>query len=239
MRIAMFFAGAVVVGKGFSASAQVDPIDPFVGDISEGFESQCPCDPPFYACVPGGIFGGTADLCAQSAHLTGGWGFDCGLSPHGGGWLYGSTGSASTITFNGDLAGQFGGYFASNAPGQTTATLDFYGVDGFIDSDQVSVLPGCAWAWAGWEFGEGVEQIVITGDAFAGFIMLDDMEFTAAGGGKCAADCNGDGNLDVLDFVCFQGEWQGQTDAGDCDGNGSYDILDFVCYQGLFQDGCP
>jgi hypothetical protein len=55
----------------------------------------------------------------------------------------------------------------------------------------------------------------------------------------CAADCNGDGALNVLDFVCFQQEWQGQTPSGDCDGNGVYNVLDFVCFQGQFQAGCP
>jgi hypothetical protein len=55
----------------------------------------------------------------------------------------------------------------------------------------------------------------------------------------CAADCDGNGALNVLDFVCFQGQWQRQAPAGDCDGNGQYNILDFVCYQGAFQAGCP
>jgi hypothetical protein len=54
----------------------------------------------------------------------------------------------------------------------------------------------------------------------------------------CAADCNDDGSLNVLDFVCFQGEWQDQTPLGDCDGNGLYNILDFVCFQGLLVGGC-
>jgi hypothetical protein len=58
------------------------------------------------------------------------------------------------------------------------------------------------------------------------------------GGGVCAADCDGNGVLNVLDFVCFQNEWQGQTEKGDCDENGQYNILDFVCYQGAFQQGC-
>jgi hypothetical protein len=55
----------------------------------------------------------------------------------------------------------------------------------------------------------------------------------------CEADCDGNGLLNVLDFVCFQGEWQSQTEAGDCDGNGMYNILDFVCFQGAFVKGCP
>jgi len=54
----------------------------------------------------------------------------------------------------------------------------------------------------------------------------------------CAADCDGSGSLDVLDFVCFQQAWQVQAPAGDCDGNGVYDVLDFICFQLLFQQGC-
>ena len=57
--------------------------------------------------------------------------------------------------------------------------------------------------------------------------------------GGCPADCNEDGELNVLDFVCFQGEWQAQSDVGDCNGDGAYDILDFVCFQGQFVAGCP
>lgn len=66
---------------------------------------------------------------------------------------------------------------------------------------------------------------------------LDDVSLQPAGG--CVADCDGNGELNILDFVCFQGEWQNQTDAGDCDGNGQYNILDFVCYQEVFVAGCP
>jgi hypothetical protein len=58
-------------------------------------------------------------------------------------------------------------------------------------------------------------------------------------GGECAADCNGDGSLDILDFVCFQGQFVAGDPAADCNGDDSLDILDFVCFQGLFQQGCP
>ena len=53
--------------------------------------------------------------------------------------------------------------------------------------------------------------------------------------GDCPGDCNNDGVANILDFVCFQGEWQAQTQAGDCDANGQYNILDFVCFQGEWQ----
>ena len=65
---------------------------------------------------------------------------------------------------------------------------------------------------------------------------FDNVVMESAG---CAADCNGDGNLDVLDFVCFQQEWQGKTEFGDCNNDGMYNVLDFVCFQGVFQKGCP
>jgi hypothetical protein len=58
----------------------------------------------------------------------------------------------------------------------------------------------------------------------------------AAYAGDCPGDCNGDGVANILDFVCFQGEWQAQSDKGDCDVNGLYNILDFVCFQGEWQD---
>jgi uncharacterized membrane protein len=55
---------------------------------------------------------------------------------------------------------------------------------------------------------------------------------------SCPADCNADGALNILDFVCFQNEWNAQSEIGDCDANGVYNILDFVCFQGVFAAGC-
>lgn len=59
-----------------------------------------------------------------------------------------------------------------------------------------------------------------------------------AGRCDCPADVNGDGALDVLDFVAFQVAWQAQDPAADCDASGDFDVLDFVCFQGLFIEGC-
>ena len=56
--------------------------------------------------------------------------------------------------------------------------------------------------------------------------------------GGCPADVNGDGVLNILDFVAFQGLFQAMDPGADCDGNGMFNILDFVCYQTLFQAGC-
>ena len=65
---------------------------------------------------------------------------------------------------------------------------------------------------------------------------IDNVEY---GGGGCAADCNGDGALNILDFVCFQGLFTAGDPGADCNGDGALNILDFVCFQGLFQAGCP
>lgn len=54
----------------------------------------------------------------------------------------------------------------------------------------------------------------------------------------CDADVNGDGSLDVLDFVAFQQLFQAGDDAADCDANGTLDVLDFVCFSAVFQAGC-
>jgi hypothetical protein len=63
--------------------------------------------------------------------------------------------------------------------------------------------------------------------------------FDALAGGGCGADFNGDGSLNILDFVAFQNAFVAQNPTADCDGNGSLNILDFVCFQGLFKAGCP
>lgn len=55
---------------------------------------------------------------------------------------------------------------------------------------------------------------------------------------ECPADFNGDGTLNVLDFVSFQLAWQAMDERADCDGNGAFDLLDFVCFQGVFDAGC-
>jgi len=55
---------------------------------------------------------------------------------------------------------------------------------------------------------------------------------------NCIADCNDDGMVDILDFMCFQEEWQNQTPCGDCNGDGMFDILDWVCFQGEWMQGC-
>lgn len=52
------------------------------------------------------------------------------------------------------------------------------------------------------------------------------------------ADLNGDGVLDILDFLTFQIEWLMGDPVADCNEDGLLNVLDFVCFQNLFQAGC-
>jgi len=56
--------------------------------------------------------------------------------------------------------------------------------------------------------------------------------------GVCFADCNNDGVLNILDFVCFQAAFVANSPAADCDDSGALNVLDFTCYQAAFEAGC-
>jgi len=61
--------------------------------------------------------------------------------------------------------------------------------------------------------------------------------FTIVPGG-CPQDCNADGALNILDFVCFQQHFVAGDDAADCNADGVLNVLDFVCFQLKFVEGC-
>jgi len=55
----------------------------------------------------------------------------------------------------------------------------------------------------------------------------------------CLADCNEDGELNILDFTCFQGLFVAGDPEADCNDDGELNVLDFICFQGEFTAGCP
>jgi hypothetical protein len=57
-------------------------------------------------------------------------------------------------------------------------------------------------------------------------------------GDGCVADFNGDGTLNILDFVDFQSAFQAGDASADVNGDGKLNILDFVTFQQLFVAGC-
>lgn len=54
----------------------------------------------------------------------------------------------------------------------------------------------------------------------------------------CIADCDANGSLDILDFVCFQSLFLAGDPAADVNGDGQLNILDFVAFQEAFLAGC-
>lgn len=54
----------------------------------------------------------------------------------------------------------------------------------------------------------------------------------------CFADFNGDGTVDVTDWLAFLGAHAAGDPSADCDGNGTVDVLDVVCFAAAFEDGC-
>ncbi len=57
-------------------------------------------------------------------------------------------------------------------------------------------------------------------------------------GSACAPDCDGNGELNIDDFICFQTLYAIGDPKAECDGNGELNIDDFICFQTLYAIGC-
>ena len=55
---------------------------------------------------------------------------------------------------------------------------------------------------------------------------------------RCAGDMNGDGEVDIFDFLEFQNLFDAGDLAADCDEDGSLSLFDFLCFQNDFILGC-
>jgi hypothetical protein len=54
----------------------------------------------------------------------------------------------------------------------------------------------------------------------------------------CPSDLNGDGVLDLFDFLAFVNLFGAGDPAADCDGSGGLDLFDFLCFANAFNAGC-
>ncbi|OAB63265.1 hypothetical protein AY599_20820 [Leptolyngbya valderiana BDU 20041] len=54
----------------------------------------------------------------------------------------------------------------------------------------------------------------------------------------CRADCDGNGELNIFDFLCFQNLFASGDLAADFDGDGRLTIFDFLEFQNAFDIGC-
>jgi hypothetical protein len=55
----------------------------------------------------------------------------------------------------------------------------------------------------------------------------------------CYADCDGNGTLNVDDFICFINAFSSQDPYADCDNNQTLNVDDFICFINAFSQGCP
>lgn len=62
--------------------------------------------------------------------------------------------------------------------------------------------------------------------------------FYGGGDGGCIADCDGNGEVNTLDFLCFLNLFSAGDPGADCDGNGSINTLDFLCFLNAYSSGC-
>ncbi len=98
----------------------------------------------------------------------------------------------------------------------------------------------------------GMSEHVVTRDdrAYVVGIMNADGDFNSnrhtvtafeadAGGIPCPVDCNGDGEVNSLDFICFLNLFVAADPAADCNGDGEVNSLDFICFLNAFNAGCP
>lgn len=114
-------------------------------------------------------------------------------------------------------------------------------------SKRISVLDNALAEIGQYSLGHSTRDLVVTDLDGNGFPDLLAINRTTDGSitlmnrtvhSDCIADINGDGRLDVLDFVAFQLAWTNQDPIADCEANGIYNVLDFVCFQQLFVLGC-
>lgn len=56
---------------------------------------------------------------------------------------------------------------------------------------------------------------------------------------NCAADCNEDCQINIMDYVCFGDAYASADPYADMDGNGVFTIFDYIEYGNLYVAGCP
>jgi uncharacterized protein (TIGR03118 family) len=54
----------------------------------------------------------------------------------------------------------------------------------------------------------------------------------------CYADQNGDGALDLFDFLAFVNAFEANDAGADCDADGALNLFDFLCFTNAFNAGC-
>jgi hypothetical protein len=156
-------------------------------------------------------------------------------------------------------AGDLTKVWEAETPFQGPEDFRFFDVDGDGDEDLAEIHFGdgkChiylneggvlatlpSWTYDAEEVGTALAFGDINGDGLddlvTGYSGDTSIRVFFAEPASCPGDFNGDGALNILDFVAFQGAFTSGDPSADCDGSGALDILDFVCFQNVFSAGC-
>jgi hypothetical protein len=158
------------------AQAQINPIGPFTGAYSEGFETQAVQQS--VSCVQERIFQGRADFCAwPSSPIQITTALPGGPAPRTGLQMLHS--DVLVEVYFDQPARRFGAWFAS--PWVNAGGASFYDpagtLLGTVGFSMVPCSPGCAWTWNGWEVPTGFSHIVFdTATGTGGHFEFDDLE---------------------------------------------------------------
>lgn len=99
-------------------------------------------------------------------------------------------------------------------------------------------------AYAGSGGGVGID-LALVGLAEARFVRITagegqspDVDAVSVVRPACEADTDGNGVLEVFDFLLFQNHFASGDGRADCDADGALTIFDFLCYSNRFAGGC-
>ena len=205
------WSGSIVLTVGMSGawqpvSAEIISIDEFIGDKSEGFETQTPFE--FQRSYD--VFGGQGVVQqigeGQGLLIATKWIFYTTVFPHSGDFFMGGAGVDAEWVFDTPVK-RFGGYFTTNSDVQHGVANFFDDAGNMIGQMDVTAPLGNAWTWNGWETdGAGIKSVQILANfRFGGNIMHDDMQYTAIP--DCAWDLDGDDNVGTGDLIVLLGSW--------------------------------
>jgi hypothetical protein len=78
--------------------------------------------------------------------------------------------------------------------------------------------------------------VLFGGEDENGKILGDTWEYICSA--PCYPDLDGNGTLDLFDFLSFVNLFNAAAPDADCDGNGALDLFDFLCFINAFNKGC-
>jgi hypothetical protein len=90
---------------------------------------------------------------------------------------------------------------------------------------------------------EGADDVGLIGSLEINAINMDELllfdPVTELATAPCRADLDGDGVLDIFDFLAFGNFFDAGDPRADFDGDGVLDIFDFLAFGNEFDAGCP